>query len=173
MSPYTQAVFVPRSSAHNFSAGRVSSRPPLPAARHRPTSQPLCCLPGDRPADRRPLRRLPGLPLQAELPANIAEPTSAIPADNGDLVLPEFNGGIAAEAAPAKTLTANCSAATWYAAFQVMKIDCIPYAKFKDATGDTVQVYKDTLRLLFQKHTPNSSRAVSYTHLTLPTIPLV
>ena len=94
--------------------------------------------------------------------ANIAEPISALPADNnGDLVLPEFHAGIAADAEetiPERTLTATCSAATWYAAFQVREIDCIPYAEFKDATGGSVQVYKDTLRLLFQKHSPNSSR---------------
>ena len=95
-------------------------------------------------------------------PANIAEPISALPADNnGDLVLPEFHAGIAADAEetiPEKTLTATCSAATWYNAFQDRKIACIPYAAFKEATGDSVQVYKDTLRLLFQKHSPNSSR---------------
>ena len=75
--------------------------------------------------------------------------------------MPEFHDGIAADAEetiPEKILTANCSAATWYNAFQVRKIDCIPYAAFKEATGDSVQVYKDTLRLLFQKHSPNSSR---------------
>jgi len=73
-------------------------------------------------------------------PANIAEPISALPADNnGDLVLPEFHAGIAADAddtIPEKTLTASCSAATWYNAFQERKIDCIPYAAFKEATGD-------------------------------------
>ena len=75
--------------------------------------------------------------------------------------MPEFHDGIAADAEetiPEKILTANCSAATWHSAFQVRKIDCIPYAAFKEATGDSVQVYKDTLRLLFQKHSPNSSR---------------
>ena len=96
--------------------------------------------------------------LWRSIAANIAEPTSAIPADNGDLVLPEFNDGIAAEVVPEKTLTANCSAATWYAAFQVREIKCIPYAEFKEATEGSVQAYKDTLRLLFQRHTPNSSR---------------
>ena len=73
--------------------------------------------------------------------------------------MPEFHAGIAADAEetiPEKTLTATCSAATWYNAFQERKIDCIPYAAFKEATGDSVQVYKDTLRLLFQKHSPNS-----------------
>ena len=75
--------------------------------------------------------------------------------------MPDFHDGIAADAEetiPEKILTANCPAATWYNAFQVRKIDCIPYAAFKEATGDSVQVYKDTLRLLFQKHSPNSSR---------------
>ena len=43
----------------------------------------------------------------------IAEPISALPADNtGDLFLPEFHAGIAADAEetiPEKILTANCS----------------------------------------------------------------
>ena len=57
--------------------------------------------------------------------------------------MPEFHDGIAADAEetiPEKILTANCSAATWHNAFQVRKIDCIPYAAFKEATGDSVQV---------------------------------
>ena len=80
-----------------------------------------------------------------------AEPTSAIPADNGDLVLPDFHDGIAADAEetiPEKILTANCSAATWHNAFQVRKIDCIPYAAFNShanlfALNCTIRVQND------------------------------
>ena len=152
MSPYTQAVFVPRSSAYPLALDAS------PAAllyqllvtdqrvNHYVVSPETAQLIDDHFGDSQDLRFKQNYLLWRSTAANIAEPTSAIPADNGDLVLPEFNDGIAAEAIPAKTLTANCSAAAWFTAFQVRNIDCIPYAKFKEATGDSVQVYKDTLR---------------------------
>ena len=95
--------------------------------------------------------------LWRSIAANIAEPTSAISADNGDLVLPEYNDGIAAEVVQAKTLTANDATAVWYSALHARDINCIPFAEFKEATGGTAQAYKDTLRLLVhQTNTPNS-----------------
>ena len=83
--------------------------------------------------------------------SNIAEPNSAIPTDNGDLVLPEYNDGIAAEVVQAKTLTANDATAIWYSALCARDINCIPFAEFKEATGGTAQAYKDTLRLWFTR----------------------
>ena len=83
--------------------------------------------------------------------ANIAAPNPAIPNGDGDLTLPEYSGGIAAEVVPEKTLTTSDSASAWCTAFHARGIDCITFAEFKQVTGDSAHAYKDTLRLLAQQ----------------------
>ena len=74
--------------------------------------------------------------------ANIAAPNPAIPNGDGDLTLPEYSDGIAAEVVPEKTLTTSDSATTWHTAFHARDIKCIPFAEFKEATEGTAQETK-------------------------------
>ena len=148
MSPYTQAVFVPRSSAYPLALDAS------PAAllyqllvtdqrvNHYVVSPETAQLIDDYFADTKDNRLKQNYLLWRSIAANIADTNPAIPNDDGDLALPEYNDGVAAEVVQEKTLTTSDSATTWHTAFHARDIKCIPYAEFKEATEGTAQETK-------------------------------